>query len=316
MKPEEILWSGLPGWCLENDKLRVITVPSLGGKLVSVFDKHAGREWLALPTKPLIAPVPYAASFLEFSLSGWDEMLPTIIACQYPLPGSLHGKHLPDHGEVWTLPWEVVCSSEYELILAMTGIALPYRFTRRLSPFGSAGFCLDYNLANLTPEPLAYLWAAHPLFNCDASTRIILPSEVKQVINVQESEIWGSAGGIFAWPQAAALDGSLWQLDIPGLPNLHDSRKFYLSPEQHVSWAMLAHDRSSRYLRMEWDVDRVPYLGIWVDEGCYTKQTTLALEPSTAYYDSLEEAFDNQRVSILPPEEYHSWQLRVFFGSL
>jgi len=51
-------------------------------------------------------PVAYGAVFVDQDMSGWDEMFPTINACTYPAPSPYAGITLPDHGEVWVLPWE------------------------------------------------------------------------------------------------------------------------------------------------------------------------------------------------------------------
>ncbi len=45
-------WFAMPALALETPALRVITVPSVGAKIVSIFDRAAGREWLLPPGAP------------------------------------------------------------------------------------------------------------------------------------------------------------------------------------------------------------------------------------------------------------------------
>src|SRR5581483_1530299 len=97
-------WHGFDAWELESEALRVVIVPELGAKIVSLFDKLAAYEWLVAPMRPPRA-VEYGAIFVEQDMSGWDEMMPTIDACAYPVPGAYANRYLPDHGEVWSLPW-------------------------------------------------------------------------------------------------------------------------------------------------------------------------------------------------------------------
>ncbi|MFN8447667.1 MAG: hypothetical protein U0521_03490 [Anaerolineae bacterium] len=69
------------------------------------------------------------------------------------------------------------------------------------------------------------------------------------------------------------------------------------------------------WLRLSWDPSQIPYLGIWVDEGSYNPASTVALEPSTGYYDSLTRAWRNNRVMRLPPGAPQRWWLDVAVGS-
>jgi galactose mutarotase-like enzyme len=304
-------WYGLPAWRFESARLRVITVPSLGGKLVSLFDKRSGWEWLAQPNSPPAREIPYAANFLEFSLFGWDEMFPTINGCPYPASGPFYGKALPDHGEVWALPWEIKNASGEALELSVEGRALPYGLSRSLALSGSDCLLMRYRLTNLSNQPLLYLWAAHPLFRCDESTQIVLPDEVQEVWNVQSSECWGPAGAIYSWPLAAGREGLETDLSRVGPAERRSSRKFYLPSDTHSSWAGLVHSASGSVLRLDWEPGSVPYLGLWVDEGRYTVQPTAALEPATGFYDGLDVAYRNECASLLPPGAVHDWELAV-----
>ncbi len=108
-------------------------------------------------------------------MSGWDEMFPTISACAYPGPGRTWVT-LPDHGEVWALPWRLVEAESGRLTLAVEGQALPYRLTRTLAFTAPDTLALHYQLVNLGAMPLPYIWAAHPQFACGAGGRNHLPA--------------------------------------------------------------------------------------------------------------------------------------------
>ncbi len=122
---EQATWHGLSAWMLENDLLRTVIVPELGGKLVSLTDKRSQLEWLVGPGDRSVRKIPYGAPFHEQDMSGWDEMFPTIVACAYPGPGAQHGTPLPDHGEVWTLPWMVDHAGDGKLTLSVEGRRCP-----------------------------------------------------------------------------------------------------------------------------------------------------------------------------------------------
>jgi len=238
-------------------------------------------------------------------MSGWDEMLPTIDRCTW------QGVQLPDHGEVWSLPWELERSAE-ALVLSVNGRALPYCFSRSLSFLSPTCLELRYSLINRGAEPFPYLWAAHPQFLAYSHTRLLLPPEVNQVINIIEDDpLWGKAGTKVAWPVARDSSGREWALDRVGPVERRACRKHYLPPDKPVSWAALRDEDTGCQLKLEWSPAEIPYLGLWVDEGMFSPCPVAALEPATAYYDSLERAVSLGQAPFLVPGSQVEWTLRL-----
>jgi galactose mutarotase-like enzyme len=298
-------WNDFPALTLENESLRAVIIPNLGAKIVSLFDKARQREWLVPPMRP-VKQTAYGVDFVSQDMSGWDEMLPTIVACE------VQGAVLPDHGEVWSIPWRVE-ATEGAVTLSVDGVAFPYRFTRSAALVALNCLELRYALANTGQNAFPYLWAAHPQFAADANTCILLPGEVRVVVNVIDSDpVWSQAGELVNWPQALSAAGQAWQLDRVRPANNRACRKFYALPEQPVGWAALVDEKLGCRLRLEWPPESVPYLGLWIDEGMYNSVPVAAPEPSNGYYDSLERAIANQRVAWLDPGQTATWHLRVY----
>jgi galactose mutarotase-like enzyme len=295
---------------LESDVLRVVVVPALGAKIVSLFDKRVEHEWLVAPMRPL-QPVAYGSRFIDQDMSGWDECLPTINACPYPAAGPFAGAGLPDHGEVWALPWRPVADAPDALALAVNGRALPYRFQRTIRFAAPDSLQFDYRITNTGGAAVEYLWAAHPQFTCDEETTIVLPPAVTEVYNVVTDGHWGAAGQRYPWPVAFAQNGERYQLDCIGAATRHDCRKFYLPPESSVTWATLVDYCRGFGLRMTWNAAELPYLGIWVDEGAINRVSTVALEPTNGFYDSLTIAHQNGQMRMLEAGETQRWQIGV-----
>jgi galactose mutarotase-like enzyme len=314
MPPSPTTWHNISALALENDTLRTVVVPTMGAKIVSLLDKRTGGEWLAGPGERPFRPAAYGATFDQQDMSGWDEMFPTITACQYPAPGAYTGVPLPDHGEVWAVPWSQVQGDD--LTLAVDGRALPYRLTRRLSLPGPASLRFDFHLVNLGAEPLPHIWAAHPQFACGTEAQVVLPPEVTQVYNVLTEEWgWGAFNAVLPWPAAQRADGVALQLDTIGPPTLKRARKFYVLPEHAVAAATLVRRPAGDWLRMAWDAAQVPYLGLWVDEGALNAASVAAPEPATGFYDSLDLAWQNRRVAVVAPGAEVTWWLTVHLGT-
>lgn len=313
---DQTTWHGLAAWSLENEYLRSVAVPVLGAKLVSLVDKRSHLEWLVGPGSRPVRKVPYGAVFTDQDLSGWDEMFPTIVACGYPASGEWFGAPLPDHGEVWSLPWAVEPASADRLRLSVEGKALPYRLTRTLVYSAPTNLQMHYELKNLGREKMPYIWAAHPQFECGEQAEILFPPEVKKVCNtIPASWGWGAPETRFDWPQAINLQGKPVRIDRTGLPALKQACKFFVLPETRVRWAGLVRKPAGDWLRMDWDPDKVPYLGLWVDEGALSHTTVAAPEPTTGFYDSLAVAWDKKEITVLEPGATQTWTLTVQIGA-
>lgn len=292
------IWHGFEGLKLENNRLSTVIVPELGAKIASLYDKQVDHEWFASPTNPPRLRE-YGDTFTNYELCGWDEMFPTINECAYPLDNTIT---LPDHGEVWLLPWLVTEQSEHSITLSVEGRALDYRLTRSIH-LNDDGVRLHYALENTSSESMVCLWAAHPLFAATQQTQILLPENVVQIVNVIPNDpVLGEADTLHDYPQ---------QLDRVAAPTSRTCRKYYILPDAPISWAGLEQADKNCGVRLIWNAEELPYCGIWVDEGMYTAQATVAPEPSNGYYDSLVLAKENGRVATLDRQNTVRWEIEI-----
>lgn len=267
--------------------------PACGGKITSLLDRRTGREWLAQPTSPLSA-AGYGATFTDADMSGWDEMLPTIVGGPNPAgPGTL-----PDHGEVWSIPWEVLDASDDRIVAAVSGRRLPYRLRRAAQFMGEDGLRLSYELHVEGPEPMPLLWAAHPQLTWRKRTRVELPADVSHVLDVTTGPE----------PHEVSWDGLLPRyLDHA---RAGEGRKVWLRAHQRPSGCILR-DVDGGTFQLSWDPDVVPYLGVWYDARAYSREPVVALEPSTGFYDDLSFAVANGRVPMVTADRPLRWTLDV-----
>ncbi len=308
-------WHGQAALKLENDALRVVVVPEMGAKIVSLFDKRNQVEWLAGPGERPFEPASYGAVFTDQDMSGWDEMFPTINACQYPNPNSDQAIQLPDHGEVWAIPWQQRPTKEPALSFSVEGRALSYKFSRKIEFAAESALRLSYCATNTSENPISALWAAHPQFLVDSKAKIILPPEISQVCNVLPADFgWGALEEMVDWPTSTRPDGETRHLDTVGSVELQQARKFYVPPEVQAAWITVLRTASQDWISLSWGAKEIPYLGVWVDEGFFSAETVVAPEPSTGYYDSLALAVEKGRHMVIDPGECVSWSLLMRFG--
>jgi galactose mutarotase-like enzyme len=188
------------------------------------------------------------------------------------VPGRYFGASLGDHGDAWTVAWQVTYRDRHSVTVYAEIGALPLRMERR-AYVSDAKLRLDYELSATDGEAVVALWAAHPLFACTEQTRVALPSEVTEVLDVIEVRQRAPV----AWPG---------DLDCVACLPAATGRKLYVPPGQNVGSARLV-DGDGASLEMAWDPALCPYLGLWLDNGWLSDGPVAALEPAIAYCDEL-----------------------------
>lgn len=286
-------WNGHPAVQLENGLLRAVLLPEAGGKMVSLSRMDTGLEHLLpsqLPAGGYVQPS-YGAPFEHDDTSGFDECFPTVAACDWTDRAWGTTTRLPDHGELWSVPWD--CHVDRgTLTLCAAGRAFPYTFRKRLSLVGNR-LRIDYELSNQGPAPIPYLWSAHPLLQVEEGDRLLLPSGVRKVtVAWSRAERLGPPGTTLGWP------GTATSLGLQNLCTVLDGSTGWadklFSERLDEGWCGRLNCRTGEALLFHWDVSFAPYVGLWLCYGGWPAgrpgHHTVALEPCTGWPDSLAEA--------------------------
>lgn len=300
-KIEACRYKDAPGWRLSDGPLEA-TVLQRGAKIQSL--QLAGKELLWQNSGPAYRFSSYGDVFETGEFSGFDDMFPNISAGPYP-GGIWSNTPLPDHGEVWTQDWACTVE-ENRLAFAVNGIRLPYRLEKTVA-LENGTLHLGYRAVNLTPYPMKYLWAAHPLFVLEEGTQLALEGCAAIVNAAEDKAALGSFGTLHPWP--VCLSGR-------DLSHLGPSHRTY---NKYYVWNPLTVNRSAlRYpdgttLTLDAPADRVPYLGVWTDECGYGGygMACVAPEPCTGAFDRLDLADLYGRVSVLNGRGTANWTLTI-----
>src|SRR5680860_317377 len=67
---------GLQALVLENEFLRAVVLPELGGKLWQLTGRRTGREFLWHNAQLQPGQVPFGATYDDNFFGGWDELFP------------------------------------------------------------------------------------------------------------------------------------------------------------------------------------------------------------------------------------------------
>lgn len=288
---------------LANAQVSVAVVPELGAKVVSLRSVENGREWLWRPPGSLrLFRNRPGDDFARSTLIGWDECIPTVSACR------VGGRDVPDHGDAWSAAWELdaaaLATGAIRTLLRLPGG--PLEFSRTVSLEGSAVH-LDYELANRGGEPEPFLWAMHPLLTLEEGDRIRLPRGVRSVRVSGLKNLDLPAGGTWKWPEA--LPGVNLEAMELGKPDAY--AKLFAGPLQDGR-AGIENVRTGARLEFRWQVEAMPYLGIWITRGGWNGFHHPALEPTNVPFGSLADALGYPQPELfVPAKGMRKWRVTL-----
>src|SRR5258708_28133822 len=81
---------------------------------------------------------------------------------------------LPEHGEAWRVPWEVVETAPSSVLMRCLGRVVPWGLERRIE-LDSDRVRVSYTYTNRGASPHSAYWCAHPLFRFEAGMEIGVP---------------------------------------------------------------------------------------------------------------------------------------------
>ncbi|NPV07985.1 MAG: hypothetical protein HPY83_08490 [Anaerolineae bacterium] len=286
------------GLTAETEALSVTILPGVGGKMASFRSRGSGFEYLWQPPDG-VYPVPeYGAQYGPEFATGFDECFPTLLACEYPAE-PWKGVPIPDHGEVWALPWEwrVV---EGALTLAVAGRGLPYRLAKAIQVEGEE-VLLRYRLTNLSEEPLRWLWSAHPLFNLTPGLVVHVPGRPAMTVYESLGDALGAPGSLHRWPYAGEVD-----LALPAERELA-AEKVFLSGlgEGRV---VLHYTEMGEGVSIQFPQETLTGIGLWYNVRGWPAEAphhNVGVEPCSEPHESLTDCRN-----VLAPGGEATWWMR------
>lgn len=299
---------------LENERLLVKVLPQMGGKLQSIFDKQKNKEYLYQSPWDKYRKSEYDTLFENGEFSGFDEMFPTISECFYPT-WPWRGVKAPDHGEVWSIKWDYAVERN-SLLLAVCGVRFPYRLQKRVEFTRENSIRITYKAENLSDFDFDFIWAAHPLFNCNENTVIVLPKSVERIINTFGGrERLGEFGALHPWPKTTTISGKEYDMSKICAQSSGTCEKYYVLGRMQEGWCALHDTKTGDVVALSYPVDKVPYLGMWVNEGGYWGQYNVAPEPCTGALDRVDTAKQWDQVGTIKAKSEYDWFLNITFDS-
>ena len=278
-------FNGLQSVELSNEVLRVTVFPETGARIYSIFHEPSQTEFLW--HHPHNTPRLHEAGelFDDVFPGGWDELFPTCDACEF------QGLQVPDHGELWNVPWEWKIEKNGDAACLYTGVTakqFPVRFERRivLDPLEPT-FHLHYRLTNLSSTSLNLIWGIHPLFHISPQHRLELPGG-KMKVELSSGEDFGVPGQLYDWSHLPTSNGLTDMQSIPAA----EIKAFagHYCTEPRGNWFTLTDTVKGVGIKMVYPQEIFRSLWLWQSYGGWRELYHLAVEPWGGHPVRLDQA--------------------------
>ena len=296
---------------MESDLLAITIIPESGAKIQSIYNKERQKEVLYQSERKEFRKSTYGAKFETGDVSGFDEIFPSIDECFYPTWPWV-GTLVPDHGELWALPWEYKVDGN-SITLSVHGVRFPYKLEKKVEFLRDNCFRLSYKAFNLSDFGFDFIWSPHPYFVCEENTRVVLPPSVKEVISTCSLENkLGEYAAIHPWPVTKISTGEEYDIsDVLHPEYAGKCEKFYAANKQLEGWCALHNISTGETIGLSYPTDKLPYLGVW--EGIINDKYITALEPVTGALDRLDVSKLAGKVGVIKARSEYEWFLNLTF---
>ncbi len=298
---------GLRAVELENDWLRLTILPDVGAKIYDLVWKPAARN--VLWHNPRVPPqsFPIEANFDNYWCGGWDDAFPTCDACEF------QGEQYPNLGELRSLRWTVasaaVTGDRAVARLTAFGPISPVRVEKTvILPGGSPRVQMQYEITNLGPLPLDFIWGTHPALEPSAHMILRIPARTGIVGQASDASL-GTPGQRYAWPTletpAGRTDMSRVQGFDAGICCGH------YATDLEAGWYAVEDSETGAGFLLKFPADLCPYLWMWLVYGGWRGYHHVIVEPWTSYPVNLAEAVRRKTSRRLEPGQKFSVEVRA-----
>jgi hypothetical protein len=297
---------------IENDQVRLTTLPELGGRIWELVDRVRDVQWIwHRPAVPLVASSP-GAEYDAVWAGGWEELFPNDASCEF------EGRDLPDHGEWWTRNWDVDASSsgaEAVVRLSCRMSAIRARCTKEIR-LASDGAAVDvrYRIESEEAAPFHFLFKQHLPVRISPSSRLVVPGGSVTAVDPAFGSLMPDAGP-HPWP-VARDEGGIGTDLAHVLPAESRAREFVYLQGLPATWCGVDDSETRASLRLEWEMEHLPYLWLFISYGGWRDAYTVVLEPCTNLPKDLHEAVRRGQSPRLDPGGVFETRVRVTLSGL
>lgn len=262
---------------MENDRLRVVVLPSLGGRVWELVDVARERQWIWHRGDVPLDESPRGSSYDDRWAGGWEELFPNDAA------GQFEGRDLPDHGIWWTTTWTVETATGGDRAVVRLVADTREPDTTCVKEFRLADDSdtleVSYRIESREPKPFHFLFKQHLPISVTPDCKLALPGGVVTPVDPTFGTLV-SGSKPFPWPTGRLPRGK--QVDLRDVPEAsRRDREFAYVSDLPGGWCGVDDHRAGASLRLSYDAARLPFVWLFLTYGGWRDCYTIVLEPCT-----------------------------------
>ena len=284
---------------VENDCIKFEIAPTVGGKILSIYNKCLQKEFLWSNKNLLIELHKPGADYDLNFWGGIDELIPN------DFPESIDSIMYPDHGELWTTPLQYALFEDKISVYGKLKLSeLYYKKTVYLEA-NSPVIYFEYKIKNESRVKRHFLWKLHAALAIEPGDKLITNAQKARVVDPGFSRF--NRLNEFKWPIIENCDASI----VP--PNNKTMDFFYLYDISQGEMQLLS-GKANHLFSYNYDKKVFPYQWYFASYGGFLNHYTAILEPSTSMPLSVNEAKLMGQCTVLEPNEEINTTVRIYAG--
>jgi len=292
----------VPAVVLESDSLRASVLPTVGAKIYDLVWKATGRNILWHNPRILPQTYPIDANFDNYWCGGWDDGFPTCDGCDY------RGEQYPALGELRSVKWQLKAAAEdaEKVFVTLTayGPISPVRAEKTVTLMAKSPVLrMRYEITNLGPLPLDFIWGTHPALEAHENLILRIPAKTGIVGQATDPRL-GEPEQRYVWPLLETPAGVVDMSRVQSIEAKVACGHYAL--DLQAGWYAVEDSRTGEGFLLKFPHAECPYLWMWLVYGGWRGYHHVILEPWTSYPNKLAEAVRHNTHRTLPPGERFS----------
>jgi galactose mutarotase-like enzyme len=298
---------GSKAFVLQNDFIRTVVAPELGGRILSLIYKPTETEFVWHSPEEALANKKTDG---ELNASGFFDCIPTCDPCNFK------GKRLPVGGEILSIPWKIRKAERtrdhVKISMEARCRIYPLLVRKEVSLEDKRSvLVLRYEVHNLSGDSLEYHYSAHNTISVSPQFRIFLPKEVTK-LKLGYTGRFGKAGDEISWPWAVDKKGN--RIDLSKVSDACEKtmENLYTS-KLSERWCAAVNQSRQEAIGFTWEGEALQYLNVCTNYGGWRDYYFIALEPVTGRPDNLEVAVNKWKkdYAVTAPEGTATWTEKI-----
>ncbi len=283
----------------ENGHIKFEIAPAAGGKIISIFNKKLGKEFLWRNESLLLETLETGADYDSNFYGGIDELLPNDI------PENIDGVDYPDHGELWTTRLDYELNEDSIAVFGKLKLSgLYYKKTVHFNA-NKPMIHLEYKIKNESGGQRNFLWKLHAALAIEEGDQLITTAKKGKVVDPDYSRF--NNLNEFDWPVIENTNAST----VPAKNNSVDF--FYLYDIEQSGMEFLS-GKGKHLFSYRYDKNVFPYQWYFASYGGLLDHYTAIIEPCSSMPMSINDAKNLNQCSILAPNEEINTVVNIYAG--